>query len=239
MCGAGGCDGGTVGVAVWDGTAGPVGFTSVGVFAAPGRTGFNSKGGGGAGSICEGVLTGASGAGDTTLGAGSCGFCTGVSGFVSEEGNDIVAGSLIDVGTSTRGAGIDVSRRVVAACDRATGGRSNGFSAAGAGGWTTTENCRLRSASSRWKEVCCRAFSSLSRSISERSLLYLTRRMRAIMGVAIRKIPIKKTSSSTMGIGRPWECVFLSVHVRTTRGKNLAICFPNGSAGNSLLRKRF
>jgi hypothetical protein len=63
--------------------------------------------------------------------------------------------------------------------------------------------------------------------------------MRAMMGVAIRKIPIKKTSSSTMGIGRPWECVFLSVHVRTMPEKNLALCFPNGSGGNSLLRKRF
>src|SRR5437667_11549065 len=198
--GAEGWDEGTDGGVVCGVATGAEGFTSAGVFPAAGIAGFGSEG---------------------TLGSGGC---------TEGEGTDTAGGSLTGAGNSTCGDGTRISSTFVAAGDGATTGRSNGFSDVGAAGWTTIESCRFRSANSRWKDVCCRAFSSLSRLSSERTLLYLTRRMRAMTGVAIRKMPMKKTSSSTMGIGRPWECVFPCLHVRTTARSNLALCLLSGSA---------
>ncbi len=209
MRGAPGWDEGTDGVVVCGGATGADGFASAGVFAAAGKTAFGSEG---------------------TLGSGGC------TGGVD---TDTAGDSLTGAGNSTCRDGTRVSCTVVARGDGATTGRSNGFSAVGAVGWTTAESCRFRSASSRWKELCCRAFSSLSRLSSERTLLYLTRRMSAMMGVAIRKIAIKKTSSSTMGIGRPWECVFLCLHVRTRARRNLALCFLSDLASKLFQRKAF
>jgi len=189
---------------VCSGAAGAEDFASAGVFAAAGIAGFGSE---------------------DTLGSGAC---------TGGVGTDTAGGSLTGAGNSTCGDGTRVCCTVVAAGDGATTGRSNGFSEVGAAGWSTIESCRFRSANSRWKDVCCRAFSSLSRLSSERTLLYLTRRMSAMMGVAIRKIAIKKTSSSTMGIGRPWECVFLCLHVRTRPKRNLALCFLGGLSSKPL-----
>src|SRR5260370_28223657 len=118
MRGGGGWDEGTDGGVVCDGATGTDGFTSAGVFAAAGRTGFGSTSIGAGGSFCAA--------------AGPCGICTGgSSGFFSEGGNQIGAGSLTCAGKSTRCVGTGVSFPAGAA---GAAGPLAGFTTNGAAG---------------------------------------------------------------------------------------------------------
>src|SRR6266436_1509348 len=185
MRGAGGCDEGIDGGGVCDGAAGAGGFTSAGVFAAAGRTGFG--------------LVGAIGTEAGVIGEGSCDFCSGCgSGFFSGMGNDIGAGSLTGTDKSTCGFGTGVSLTVGAV---GVAGRCVNSLATGPAGWTAALSWRLRSATSRWKEVCCLEFSSVSWSKFSRSFLYFPSRTRVIKGVAIARIAKSTKISSTRGMG--------------------------------------
>src|SRR6202030_913829 len=140
MRGAGGCDEGIDG---GGGCAGADGFTSAGVFAAAGRTGFGCTGAVGAARFCVGVLAAAIGTRAGVMGEGSCGFCGGCgSGFFSRIGKDIGAGSLTGTDRSTCGFGTGVSLTVGAA---GVPGRCVNSLATGAAGWAAAVSWRLRS----------------------------------------------------------------------------------------------
>src|ERR1700732_950767 len=140
MRGASGCEEGIDGGWACDGAAAAGSFTSAGVFAAAGWTGFGCTGAGGAGSFCVGVLAGAIGTGAAVMGEGSCDFCSGCgSGFFSGMGNDNGAGSLTGTDKSTCGVGTGVSLAAGAA------GRCVNSLATGPAGWTAALSWRLRS----------------------------------------------------------------------------------------------
>src|SRR5258708_33034494 len=96
MRGAGGWETGTEGGVVCSGATRADGFSSVGVFAAAGKTGSCSTGAGGA--------AGAIGMGGGKTGEGTCGFsshgCFG-RGCFSEAGKDIVGGKFSASGDLT------------------------------------------------------------------------------------------------------------------------------------------
>src|SRR5437879_5408347 len=135
-------DGGVVGRG---GATGADGFTSTGVFAAAGKTGFGSTGAGDTGSFCAGVPAGTVETGAGAMGAGSCGFSCG-SGFFSGTGNDIGTGSLTGAGRSARGVGTGIPFTADAA---GVAGRCAGSPATGAAGCAVAVSWRLRSATSR------------------------------------------------------------------------------------------
>ncbi len=166
---------------------------------------MGSSGAGGAGNFCAGVLLGATDTGAGAMGAGSCGCGNGcASGFFSGIGSNIDAGSVRGAGKSTCAAGTGVSLRADVA---GAAGGCVGWPTAGAAGRTAARSWRWRSATSRWKETCCLEFSSLSWSRFSRSFLYFPSRTRVINGVAT------------------W--VILGSDVRTTEGRNLAVCFQD------------
>jgi len=201
MRGAGGWDAGTDAGVVCGEATGADGFSSAGDFAAAGKTCFCSTGAGGAGSFCAGAPVGTVGTGGGATGEGTCGFssCRASSCF-SVAVSDSGAGSFTEAGISTRITGTGVS---FAGGAMGTAGRWTGSPATGGAAWTAAASWRLRSATSRWKEVCCLEFSSSSWRKFSRNFLYFPSRTRVIKGEAITRSAKTTTISTTRGMGFP------------------------------------
>jgi hypothetical protein len=121
-------------------------------------------------------------------------------------------------------------------------GRSTGFSVSGETPEAAEAICFLRSAISRWKAANCLEYSSRTVSKSARSFLCFPSRASVRKGVITNSIRNRMTNSATMGLGRPWQCLFLCSDGRTAATENLALCFPSGPASkqgwDNLLRTR-